>query len=178
MKTGSLFPVERLLSANGTDFTQDAQRQKCRYRRQQDVSQVARPPTSHLPSLRVCKIGPVTPTYRAVGPDGHVEQSRCSVHASMMLTVVHSPGTRAVLILLSARIPHIALQEGGSMVASACIPLGTGNLLLSRWIALLEVEPLWRSDLLWVGGANGKEPNCQCRRHKRRRFDPWVRKIP
>ena len=108
----------------------------------------------------------------------HVEQSRCSVHASMMLTVVHSPGTRAVLILLSARIPHIALQEGGSMVASACIPLGTGNLLLSRWIALLEVEPLWRSDLLWVGGANGKEPNCQCRRHKRRRFDPWVRKIP
>ena len=28
------------------------------------------------------------------------------------------------------------------------------------------------------GGANGKEPTCQCRRHKRHRFDPWVRKIP
>ena len=28
------------------------------------------------------------------------------------------------------------------------------------------------------GGASGKEPTCQCRRHKRRRFDPWVRKIP
>ena len=28
------------------------------------------------------------------------------------------------------------------------------------------------------GGASGKEPNCQCRRHKRRGFDPWVRKIP
>ena len=24
----------------------------------------------------------------------------------------------------------------------------------------------------------GKEPGCQCRRHKRHRFDPWVRKIP
>ena len=24
----------------------------------------------------------------------------------------------------------------------------------------------------------GKEPSCQCRRLKRRRFDPWVRKIP
>ena len=28
------------------------------------------------------------------------------------------------------------------------------------------------------GGASGKEPTCQCRRHKRCRFDPWVRKIP
>ena len=26
-------------------------------------------------------------------------------------------------------------------------------------------------------GVSGKEPSCQCRRHKRRRFDPWVRKI-
>ena len=28
------------------------------------------------------------------------------------------------------------------------------------------------------GGASGKEPACQCRRHKRPRFDPWVGKIP
>ena len=28
------------------------------------------------------------------------------------------------------------------------------------------------------GGTGGKEPACQCRRPKRRRFDPWVRKIP
>ena len=27
------------------------------------------------------------------------------------------------------------------------------------------------------GGASGKEPACQCRRHKRRWFDPWVGKI-
>ena len=25
---------------------------------------------------------------------------------------------------------------------------------------------------------SGKESACQCRRHKRHRFDPWVRKIP
>ena len=25
---------------------------------------------------------------------------------------------------------------------------------------------------------SGKEPTCQCRRCRRRRFDPWVRKIP
>ena len=28
------------------------------------------------------------------------------------------------------------------------------------------------------GGASGKESACQCRRHKRCRFDPWVGKIP
>ena len=27
------------------------------------------------------------------------------------------------------------------------------------------------------GGTSGKEPSCQCRRHKRRGFDPWVGKI-
>ena len=28
------------------------------------------------------------------------------------------------------------------------------------------------------GGARGREPTCQYRRHKRCRFDPWVEKIP
>ena len=28
------------------------------------------------------------------------------------------------------------------------------------------------------GGASGKEPDCQCRRHKRSGFDPSVGKIP
>ena len=28
------------------------------------------------------------------------------------------------------------------------------------------------------GGASGKELGSQCKRHKRRRFDPWVVKIP
>ena len=28
------------------------------------------------------------------------------------------------------------------------------------------------------GSTSGREPACKCRRHKRRRFDPWVRKMP
>ena len=28
------------------------------------------------------------------------------------------------------------------------------------------------------GGASGEEPSCQCRRHKRHWFNPWVGKIP
>ena len=30
----------------------------------------------------------------------------------------------------------------------------------------------------FLGDASGKKPTCQCRRHKRHRFNPWVRKIP
>ena len=30
----------------------------------------------------------------------------------------------------------------------------------------------------FAGGASGKESTCQCRRHKRCGFDPWVSKIP
>ena len=29
-----------------------------------------------------------------------------------------------------------------------------------------------------LGGASGKEPACHCRRLKRCRFNPWIRKIP
>ena len=32
--------------------------------------------------------------------------------------------------------------------------------------------------LLSSSEANAKEPACQCRRHKRRGFDPWAGKIP
>lgn len=35
-----------------------------------------------------------------------------------------------------------------------------------------------RSLLEFSGGASGKEPDCQCRRHNRCKFDPWVGKIP
>ena len=36
-------------------------------------------------------------------------------------------------------------------------------------------QPLRRA---FPDGASGKEHSCQCRRHKRCRYDPWVRKIP
>ena len=35
-----------------------------------------------------------------------------------------------------------------------------------------------RGNELLIGSTNGKELACQCRRHKRRRFSPWVGKIP
>ena len=37
-----------------------------------------------------------------------------------------------------------------------------------------QQPPVWD----FPGGASGKEPTCQCRRHRRRGFYPWVGKIP
>ena len=32
----------------------------------------------------------------------------------------------------------------------------------------------YQSGMGFPGGASGKKPACQCRRHKRHKFDPWV----
>ena len=60
---------------------------------------------------------------------------------------------------------------------------------LPRWHSYLPMETMLeirgfmaeRESLLYVlcmsgfpRGTGGKEPACQCRRYKRRRFDPWV----
>ena len=40
------------------------------------------------------------------------------------------------------------------------------------WVSCISIF------LCFPGGTSGKEPTCWCRRHRRPRFDPWVRKIP
>ena len=62
---------------------------------------------------------------------------------------------------------HYRLLQGGEylLICSLCYTVG----------------PCWLSTLYIVngfpGGTNGKEPTCQCRRHKRCGFNPWVGKI-
>ena len=48
---------------------------------------------------------------------------------------------------------------------------GQANRMLRNWHCV-------SSSLGFPGDTRGKEPTCQCRRHKRCGFDPWVRKIP
>ena len=52
-------------------------------------------------------------------------------------------------------------------------------------IETVKMRSYWSGTSLvvqWLVGfprwCSSKEPTCQCRRHKRCRFDPWVRKIP
>ena len=35
-----------------------------------------------------------------------------------------------------------------------------------------------QSTINFPDGASGKEPACQCKRHMRHGFDPWIGKIP
>ena len=48
--------------------------------------------------------------------------------------------------------------------------------------ALHYTQNIFLTNLYWKlgfpGGTNGKEPACQCRRHKRCGFDHWAGKIP
>ena len=50
-----------------------------------------------------------------------------------------------------------------------------------RVTAKINLEILGLHREIYMGfpaGTSGKELTCKCRRHKRRRFSPWVRKIP
>ena len=48
---------------------------------------------------------------------------------------------------------------------------------LSDWLILNWYWYWARYTQSFPGGTSGKEPACQCRRHKRCRLDPWVCKI-
>ena len=41
-----------------------------------------------------------------------------------------------------------------------------------------QLAKVFGCGLGFPGGTGGKEPACQCRRHNRLGFDPWVGKIP
>ena len=53
----------------------------------------------------------------------------------------------------------------------------TPRLRAKFYYYIIIISPLCKL-LDFLGGASGKEPTCQCRRHKRCGFDPWVGKIP
>ena len=43
---------------------------------------------------------------------------------------------------------------------------------------MLDLRTLKKIKIGFPGSASGKEPACQCRRHKRPGFGPWIGKIP
>ena len=61
---------------------------------------------------------------------------------------------------------------------NTCNPLPTPTKLPVSLVCFTFFFSIYHYLLGFPGGANGKEPVCQCRRHKRHRFYPWVGKIP
>ena len=81
-------------------------------------------------------------------------------------------------------VPLPTRQPGGPLQAGSCAPCrARHSCFLSLRSAVLpwlighvwEAVPSYISDPQWL---SGEEPACQYRRHKRRGFNPWVRKIP
>ena len=69
-----------------------------------------------------------------------------------------------------------AFWGGDHRVRLDCVPVW--NVALALCIRTMIERQALRDGLGFPGGASGKESACQCRRHKRHRFDPWIGKIP
>ena len=77
------------------------------------------------------------------------------------------------------QIPKASVDEGSILAAGRYQPWGGTRSDGVRYLrlgggVLYEIIRCWGG---FLGGASGKEPTCQCRRHKRGQLDPWVRKI-
>ena len=87
--------------------------------------------------------------------------------------------------LQGARVHPLFLTASQAVHCLVLAPLSDS--LQSRGLHLGESQhqrlflrtKLWSCAWVWgfPGGTSGKEPNCQCRRRQRPRFDPWVGKI-
>ena len=68
------------------------------------------------------------------------------------------------------------------LLSSGCwamLPRGLLGVHDSPWMLVpFQVRLMAFLKMDFLGGAGGKELACQCRRRKRRTFNPWVRKIP
>ena len=75
-----------------------------------------------------------------------------------------------------------ALTPGRSMLIHTSVSEESQRKLWLKVLGLLfresEFPPSTPNKIYSPGGASGKEPTCQCKRHKGHRFTPWVRKIP
>ena len=70
---------------------------------------------------------------------------------------------------------HSWRSRAATAPACACIPPNTKEQGM-RMFSQIRALPRSCTQGL-TGGSGGKEPACQCGRHKRYGFDPWVRKI-
>ena len=114
-------------------------------------------------------------------------------------TISHSVDCLFVLLMVSCPSPAQGFSPAGAPTSSPpcpCPPQG----LLSQYCCLITriwaapagsfsnfiswekaskyLQGFSRAGGTFPGGTSHKEPAFQCRRHKRCRFDPWIREIP
>ena len=73
------------------------------------------------------------------------------------------------------KVVSLVLQ-GGFLTTG--LPGKSHNCVFMSWDYPVLFEGMFCSIIGFPGGVSCKEPACQCRRHKRYGFDPWVGEIP
>ena len=81
-------------------------------------------------------------------------------------------------VFFSAQWPQTGVQWCIRMTHEACSKSLHLGPTLDSLNQNLKFGNHWSHHWGFPGGTGGKEPTCQCRRHKRHRFHPWVGKIP
>ena len=90
------------------------------------------------------------------------------------------PGVTKNQVLLSMHAQH---RTGSSvhparLLCPSDFPGKNTSCCLAAKSCLTLFNPMYCKVSGFLDGVNGKEPSCQCRRHKRFRPNPWVGKIP
>ena len=88
---------------------------------------------------------------------------------SWPLGIVCSPGSPK---FLSLRLLDKCVMNQQSILFSSCFPLKKSAIVSNCF--LYQIKPAGS----FPGGTSDKELTCQCRRHKKCGFHPWVGKIP
>ena len=100
------------------------------------------------------------PGLRGVAGEQAQENLSVTLHWKLLLPTRQQEGRSESCFCFS--IFHIRIYECVCM----CMCLWSGKKIFFHW------------NRGFPGSASGKEPTCQCQRHKAWGFDPWVGKIP
>ena len=124
--------------------------------------------------------------FTAVTLAGFPPSISFSFQSTLYITLAHHLKPALRVLHPNPKLPRLPYLQD-DILSCPCCPLdsvSSGGHLGSLAFGLFsgEVWNLNSSTILhrmgFPGGTSGKEPACQCRRHKRRGFDPWVGKIP
>ena len=136
---------------------------------------VKRPQRTSLPSL---PCGDTARRQPSVSQEVGSHQTAGLRHLSQEHEASRAGWSRG--LLLTSLLPsslHLVRVAKGTKTRGVSFPVTSPQMTLAR-LGLAPPSSHLPRPAGFPGGANGKEPACQCRRHQRCRFDPWVRKIP
>ena len=101
----------------------------------------------------------------------HTPKSLCS------WCVLHLRSLHGCLIISRGHLPE-SITKGSLTPYNLCPITLFYFLCISHHCLSLWIYSMSLTTRGFLGGTGGKEPTCQCKRHKKHKFNPWVRRSP